>query len=192
MHDTVFFDKAPHVIVLSKKPDWRLTQTQIKRASDMLSKEEETIIMEDIQLRTATLDDCVLLAEMNAQLILDENSQNTMTHAQLADRMHAWLSGTREAIVVQRGSEPIGYMIFWRRNDEYYPYQDSIYIRQFFIQPSYRRRGIGQVVFDRIVNMYFPEEAAITLDVLESNGEAKAFWEKLGFNDYHTTMRRAP
>ncbi|MEO0596612.1 MAG: GNAT family N-acetyltransferase, partial [Chloroflexota bacterium] len=96
-----------------------------------------------------------------------------------------------EAIVVQRGTEVIGYMIFLRRNDEYYPYRDSIYIRQFFIQPSYRRRGIGQVVFDRIVNGYFPNDVALTLDVLESNNEAKAFWEKLGFSDYHTTMRRA-
>ncbi|MGJ3241059.1 MAG: GNAT family N-acetyltransferase, partial [Anaerolineae bacterium] len=74
--------------------------------------------------------------------------------------------------------------------DEYYPYKDSIYIRQFFIQPRYRRRGIGQVAFERIVEAYFEDDEALSLDVLESNPEAKAFWSKLGFKVYHTTMRR--
>lgn len=147
----------------------------------------------EINLRPATLDDIDLLAEMNQQLIIDEgNSEtmNTMTLPQLKERLQKWLSGKREGIIVERAGETIGYIIFWRREDEYFPYQHSIYIRQFFIQPSYRRRGIGKVAFDRIVSEHFPPDADITLDVLKSNSEARAFWSKLGFADYHTTMRR--
>ncbi|GAB5493769.1 MAG: hypothetical protein Phog2KO_39840 [Phototrophicaceae bacterium] len=144
-----------------------------------------------IRLRPATLEDVPILAEMNQQLIIDEGSPNPMDLAELKQRMVKWLSADRDAVIVERGEEIIGYMLFWRMADEFYPYKDSIYIRQFFIQPSFRRRGIGQVAFDRIIDEFLDEGAALTLDVLESNPEGKAFWAKLGFLEYHTTMRRS-
>jgi len=144
----------------------------------------------ELQLRSATLDDIAILAEMNQQLIIDEGGQNTMSLDELADRMQIWLSGDREAVIVEYRDHIIGYLVYWRAEDEFYPYQDSFYIRQFFIQPSYRRRGIGQIAFDRIIDVYFDSDVALTLDVLESNPEGKAFWAKMGFEEYHTTMRR--
>lgn len=144
----------------------------------------------NIHLRPATKDDAAILADMNQQLILDEGSSNGMSLEDLEQRMTKWLSANREGVIVERGDDIIGYMLFWRVEDEFYPYKDSIYIRQFFIQPSFRRRGIGQVAFDRIVEEFVDEGVALTLDVLESNPEGKAFWAKLGFVEYHTTMRR--
>jgi len=144
----------------------------------------------EIRLRAATLDDVSMLAMMNQQLIVDEGSQNEMTLDELKTRMFTWLSGDRDAVIVERDEDVIGYMLFWHHADEYYPYKDSFYIRQFFIEPRYRRRGIGQVAFNLIVKHHFADSAAITLDVLQSNPEGKAFWEKLGFYEYHTTMRR--
>jgi len=144
----------------------------------------------EIRLRPATLDDVTILAEMNQQLVLDEGSRNPMALEQLKERMYRWLTGDRDAVIVERRDETIGYMLFWRVADEYYPYKDSIYIRQFFIQPSFRRRGIGQIAFELIVSDVFDENVALSLDVLESNPEGKAFWSKMGFEVYHTTMRR--
>ncbi|MDQ7025148.1 MAG: GNAT family N-acetyltransferase [Anaerolineae bacterium] len=146
--------------------------------------------MTDIDLRRATLNDVAALAEMNRQLILDEGSKNNMTLAELAERMRAWLTANREAVVVERAGEMIGYLLYREHQESYYPSQASIYVRQFFIQPSYRRRGIGQSVFEQIVAEFFPKGSAIMLDVLESNSEGKAFWLKLGFSIYHTTLRR--
>lgn len=143
-----------------------------------------------ITLRHATLDDVAILADMNQQLIIDESSPNPMNLEELKSRMVKWLSSDRDAIIVERGDDIIGYMMFWRMDDEFYPYKDSIYIRQFFILPSFRRRGIGQVAFDRIIEQFIDKDVALTLDVLETNPEGKAFWEKLGFVEYHTTMRR--
>lgn len=145
----------------------------------------------DIILRPASLDDVTLLAKMNQQLIIDENSANDMSLSQLERRMNGWLSSNRQAVIVERGGEVIGYLLYRHNVDEYYPYKNSIYVRQFFILPSYRRRGIGQIAFEQIVSEYFPEGFAIMLDVLESNPEGKAFWTKLGFEVYHVTMRRA-
>ena len=144
----------------------------------------------ETRLRLANLEDVPVLTEMNQQLIIDEGSQNEMSPEELHERMTQWLDTGREAVIVERKGEIIGYMLFWRVADEYFPYKDSIYIRQFFIQPSYRRRGIGQVVFERIVSEFFESGVALTLDVLESNPEGKQFWAKQGFEEYHTTMRR--
>jgi len=144
----------------------------------------------DIILRSASLEDVRILAEMNQQLIIDENSANDMSLTQLERRMTGWLSTNRQAVIVERGGELIGYLLYRHNMDEYYPYKNSIYVRQYFILPSYRRRGIGQSVFEMIVTEYFPEGFAIMLDVLESNPEGKAFWAKLGFEVYHITMRR--
>lgn len=144
----------------------------------------------EIQLRSATLDDVAILAEMNQQLIIDEGGMNSMSLDELHDRMTTWLSSDRNAVIVEYRDNIIGYLLYWRADDEFYPYQDSFYIRQFFIQPSYRRRGIGQIAFNRIIADYFDSKVALTLDVLESNPEGKAFWSKMGFVEYHTTMRR--
>ena len=87
----------------------------------------------EIHLRPATLDDVTILAEMNQQLIVDEGSRNQMTPEQLKERMFRWLTGDRDAVIVERKDQVIGYMLYWRVADEYFPYKDSIYIRQFFI-----------------------------------------------------------
>ena len=44
-----------------------------------------------ITIETATLDDCPKLAMMNRQLIDDEGNGNTMTIAELEERMRDWL-----------------------------------------------------------------------------------------------------
>lgn len=148
--------------------------------------------MQDLIFREATLDDVDHLAEMNKQLILDEGSQNKMSLMQLKERMHRWLATDRHAIIIERDDEFIGYMLYYHIGDEYFPYEDSIYVRQFFIGASYRRRGIGKIAFDRIAEAYFPTDKAIMLDVLESNPEAKHFWLNLGFEGYNVTLRRKP
>jgi ribosomal protein S18 acetylase RimI-like enzyme len=144
----------------------------------------------DIILRAATVADAAILGEMNRQLILDEVSQNTMNLSQLEQRMASWLSSNYQAVIVARGGEIIGYLLYRHHVEEYHPYQNSIHVRQFFISPSYRRRGIGQIAFEQIIKEFFPEDHAVMLDVLETNPEGKAFWLKLGFDVYYVTMRR--
>jgi ribosomal protein S18 acetylase RimI-like enzyme len=146
--------------------------------------------MSDINLRLATPDDVAILAEMNKQLIIDERSRNQMTHEELENRFRTWFDDGRTAILVTRGAEIIGYLLYYAYDEEYFPYKTSVYIRQFFIQPSYRRRGIGQNVFERIAEEFFPEDYSLMLDVREANPDAKAFWLKLGFTVHYTTLRR--
>lgn len=144
------------------------------------------------QLCPASLEHVDVLAHMNAQLIIDEHSPNTMTETELADRMRRWLTGGdyKAILILNMQDEIIGYLIYFLSKDAYYPYQETVHVRQFFIKRNYRRRGIGQATFERIVEDYFPPGVPITLDVLESNPEGREFWFKIGFEVYHTTMKR--
>lgn len=148
-----------------------------------------------IQFRKATLEDVPLLAQMNQQLIIDESSRNNMTPEQLETRLRGWLANDRRAVLIVDADADdaiMGYLLYRVLDDEYYPYRQSIYVRQYFIKPTYRRRGIGQIAFEAIAREYFPAGSALMLDVLESNPEAKQFWLKMGFEIYRTTMRREP
>jgi predicted metal-dependent HD superfamily phosphohydrolase len=54
-----------------------------------------------ISFRTATLDDCALLAELNQQLIRDEGHRNRMTAPQLEQRMRGFIQGEYRAMIFE-------------------------------------------------------------------------------------------
>lgn len=141
-------------------------------------------------LRKATINDISRLAEMNKQLIEDERNRNPLTVHQLELRMQAWIDGSWSAVMIYKNEKLIGYLLYQQREDDYFPEQRIIYVRQFFVQRAYRRRGIGREAFEMIVNEYFPSDAQIMLDVLATNTEALRFWEDLGFARYSTALKR--
>jgi len=147
-------------------------------------------IILSIKLRSATIADAPKLAEMNQHLIIDENSRNRMSLEELTDRMRGWMLEGRSVIIVERHEAIIGYLVYYTNKEKYYPYTNNVYVRQYFIDASYRRRGVGQVAFEQITRDYFPDNAIVMLDVLQSNPEGQAFWMKLGFETYCTTLRR--
>lgn len=140
--------------------------------------------------RLATLDDCQLLAELNAQLIQDEGHRNPMSVDQLAERMRAWLAGEYCAVIFAAGQgpeapqQPLGYALF-REEPEH------VYLRQFFVRRDARRQGIGRAAIEHLVRSVWPAHKRIRLDVLVGNTAAIAFWLSVGFADYCLTMERA-
>ena len=82
--------------------------------------------------------DIHLLARMNQQLIRDEGHRNPMTLSELQQRMQEWLAGEYNALIIQNDTEVIGYALF--RQDT-----DWLYLRQFFIAPALRRKGLGKL-----------------------------------------------
>ena len=143
-----------------------------------------------ITLRKATINDITALAEMNEQLIHDERSLNTINVRQLELRMQTWLDGSWSAIMIYKNDDLIGYLMYQQREDDYYPDQRVIFVRQYFVQRAYRRRGIGRQAFDLITEQYFPVDASVRLDVLATNSEALSFWEDLGFTQYAMSLHR--
>ena len=138
-----------------------------------------------MKYRLASLDDVNLLAELNQQLIHDEASRNRMTLSELRDRMRGWLEGQYRAVLFESDGETVAYALF--RNDA-----DAIYLRQFFVARTRRRRGLGRQAIQILRHSVFPPDGPVTLDVLVENVSALAFWRAVGFRDYAVTMELPP
>ena len=130
------------------------------------------------------------LAAMNKHLIEDEGSRNPMNITQLKERMTGMLEGEWNILIISNQDEDIGYMVYKVSPDEYFPDKSELYIRQYFVKRHYRGTGLGAQAFNVISEKYFPENAVLTLDVLEVNPGGRRFWEKVGFKPYLTHMKK--
>ncbi len=137
----------------------------------------------DVRYRPATVDDATLLAPMNAQLIRDEGHRNTMTVQQLAERMSGWLVGEYQAFIFEVEATAIGYALY-RIEPEY------IYLRQLFVQPQLRRRGIARRALEWLRQNAWGSRPRVRIDVLVGNKTGIEFWRSVGFVDYCTTLER--
>ena len=135
-----------------------------------------------MNIRIASIDDSKLLAEMNAQLIRDEGHRNSMTPAKLENRVMSWLARSEyEAVIFEDGDATTGYALF-RRCD------DHVYLRQFFVAPEFRRRGVGASALAWLWSKPWRDTPRIRIDVLVGNDVAAKFWQSVGFEPYCTTM----
>jgi GNAT superfamily N-acetyltransferase len=135
----------------------------------------------NLVIRLATAADAPLLAEMNYRLIRDEGHRNRMTIPELRERMEVWLRGEYQATVIESDGAPVGYALF-RREPEF------VYLRHFFVEPEYRRRGIGRAALAWLRANTWADAPRIRLDVLVGNAAGIAFWRAVGFRDYCLTM----
>ncbi len=135
--------------------------------------------------RSATLDDCALLAELNHQLIQDEGHRNRMTAPELEQRMRGWLAGEYRAVIYEDGGEVAGYALFREQPEE-------IYLRQLFIVRHRRRQGLGRGAVELLRSQVWPMNKRLTVEVLTANDRAIAFWRSAGYTDYCLTLEIRP
>ncbi len=124
--------------------------------------------------------DIQLLTDMNRQLIQDEGHRNLMTLPELYRRIQRWLAEEYRALIIQDDAMVIGYILFRRDTD-------WLYIRQFFIVPAFRRKGLGKLAIQKLREDVW-RNTKIRLDVLVGNFHGVAFWESAGFSGYSLTM----
>ncbi len=118
---------------------------------------------------------------MNARLIRDEGHRNPMTLKELQARMGDWLETKCEAVLVERRQEKVGYALYLREGD-------SVYLRQFYVEPEYRRQGVGRAAIHWLKENSWEDASSIRLDVLTGNQDGISFWRSLGFQDYCLAM----
>lgn len=143
-----------------------------------------------ITMRPAAAEDAPALAAMNRQLIVDEGSRNPMTLAELEQRMRRLLADGWEALVFEDAAGIAAYALYRVRRDEYFPERPEVYIRQFFVMPDRRGRGVGRAAFELMAGERLPAGARLVIDVLESNPGGRRFWERVGFAPYCSTLAR--
>jgi GNAT superfamily N-acetyltransferase len=135
--------------------------------------------------RTATLDDCPRLAELNHQLILDEGHRNPMTVPELEHRMRGWISGEFRAIVYEDAGEIVAYALFREQAEE-------IYLRQLFVVRHRRSQGIGRRAVEILRSQVWPKTKRLTVEVLVANKRAVSFWRSVGYADYALSLEILP
>lgn len=78
-------------------------------------------------------------------------------------------------LVAKLGDKVVGYAVAWFVGDE-------IHLGNIAVHQNYRRRGIAQKLFQRLMEEAQAKKCAmITLEVRQSNRPAIALYEKLGF-----------
>jgi predicted acetyltransferase len=136
--------------------------------------------------RTATLDDCPLLAELNHQLLQDENHRNQkMSLAELEQRMRGWLASEYAAVIFEQEGELVAYALYRVQPAE-------IYLRQLFVARNRRRQGIGREAVEILRTKIWPSDKRLTVDVLVQNTAATAFWRAVGYRDYYLALEIMP
>jgi GNAT superfamily N-acetyltransferase len=135
---------------------------------------------DSMEYRQATLEDAPTLAAMNWQLIRDEGHRNPMTVAELTSRMGGWIAGEYEAVLWEEAGQPAGYALY-RRDPEH------VYLRQFFVVPECRRRGVGRAAIARLWEHHWGH-GRVRVEVLVGNATGLAFWRAVGFADYCLTL----
>lgn len=121
---------------------------------------------------------------MNERLIQDEGHSNAMTRTELESRMRGWLkSRTYDGALIEADGEPAGYALY-RCEPEW------AYVRHFFVERPFRRRGIGRWALEELERNHWSGARRIRLDVLAGNPDGIAFWRACGFTDYALTLER--
>lgn len=133
----------------------------------------------------ATLDDCPRLADLNHQLIRDEEHRNRMTVPELEQRMRGWLGGEYRAVIYEDGGETVAYALFRERPEE-------IYLRQLFVVPHRRSQGIGRRAVEILRSQIWPKTRRLTVEVLIANARAVSFWRSVGYADYTLCLEILP
>ena len=134
-----------------------------------------------MKYRLATLDDVCTLARMNRQLVEDEKHRNRFkADAWLEDRMRGFLTEGYEAVLFEKAGQVVAYALYTQQPD----HDDTIYLRQIFVDRELRRQGIGRAAMQILKEEIWPKNKRLTVEVLVGNHIAQAFYEAVGFRPY--------
>lgn len=125
---------------------------------------------------------------MNKRLIEDEGSSNPMTLLQLENRLRIWLQAEWRGVLFFENTQSVGYAIY-RLQRQDFDNRETAYIRHYFIERDYRRKGYGSEGLKKLRSEILAKNTTIYLEVLTHNARGRAFWQSLGFTEYSVTMR---
>ncbi len=94
--------------------------------------------------------------------------------------MESFLNGEYEAAIFEKDGDVLAYALY-RNHPEH---SDTIYLRQIFVDRSYRRQGFGHEAIEILMKEVWPREKRLTVEVLSGNEAAYSFYKSVGFKDY--------
>lgn len=130
-------------------------------------------------LKKAIISDSKILAKLNKMLIDDGGSINSMSEAELEERMKQFLASDYLAYLFTVDNVTVGYALVNIG-------QKPFFIRQFYIIKEYRRKRYGTQAFRSIVEALEANEVDLT--VLVQNEIGYKFWISCGLIPYEIMM----
>ncbi|WP_084065009.1 GNAT family N-acetyltransferase [Paenibacillus stellifer] len=140
-------------------------------------------MMNNLTIREADGSDLDLLAEMNRQLIADEQHDNSMNIGQLKERMQRFIETDYTAYLFLFEGEITGYSLIRHHSN-------PLYIRHYFIRREYRRQGLGREAF--LVLTGHLQTDKLDVEAMFWNERALSFWRSLGFKERSVYFRSSP
>jgi len=139
-----------------------------------------------MELIKADPQDALRLAELNQKMIQDSGHHNGLDHDGLFQRMLNWLtSGEYQGHLISHDGQVIGYCLTKRE-------PGRAHLRQFYIEPEYRRNGLGTRAVQLLLNGHLGGIEMIHLDVHPGNAAGIAFWRQNGFEGAPECMQLIP
>lgn len=134
----------------------------------------------DLSIRICNDQDLDLLAELNQQLIDDEEYDKKFTLEELKERMSSFIKTDYQAYLFEKGEKTIGYALVNHKSE-------PLYVRHFFICREVRRQGYGTLAFNSLLSML--KVKTLNLEVMFWNERGIQFWQSLGFKERCIYMR---
>ncbi|MBU7012970.1 MAG: GNAT family N-acetyltransferase [Theionarchaea archaeon] len=129
----------------------------------------------EIGLRNATDSDCGFLYTLH-KATLKEHVEKTWGWDEVFQKNHFREHFNPETLqIVMAANTDIGCMSVTEKGDH-------IFLNRIEILPAYQNRGIGTFLIRKIVTQAENKNKSVFLQVLKSNGRAKALYERLGFS----------
>ena len=136
---------------------------------------------ETLRIDRADIAEAELLADLNLQLMVDEEHPYPLERPIVVARMRRWIAGEYQVLLFRRGARVAGYAV-WRLEDR------GAYLRHFFICRDQRRQGLGRAATRLLINDVFPKDQPLQLEASTWNTRALDFWHALGFKDIAIAM----
>ncbi|HUX19821.1 MAG TPA: tol-pal system-associated acyl-CoA thioesterase [Spirochaetia bacterium] len=134
-------------------------------------------------LKIAGTADADELAELNSLLLEEEKYDRSFTHVELVDRMSTFLGAKSDydAFFIVDSGRTAGYLLANRG-------VSPVYVRQFYVHPEFRRRGLGRRAIDELERYYHTSD--LDVEVMAWNDLGMKFWESIGFRHRYNGLRR--
>ena len=131
-----------------------------------------------IKVRKAKQEDIPSVYQLVKELAIHEKEPDAVT-ASLEDYYQDFADKIYEVLVAEEGNQIVGIAIYYMTYSTWKG--KMLYLEDFVVAQSYRRRGIGQLLFDAYKAEAIEKKARlIKWQVLDWNEPAIAFYEKNG------------
>jgi GNAT superfamily N-acetyltransferase len=140
-----------------------------------------------VTVRRATHNDVPMLARWEAQLAKEEDDGATQTLAEREARLRDWMASGQCIVHVFERAQVSHGCVTWGSHGP-----REVFVREFFVEPSARRQGVGRAGVALMRAHVWPRDARVSLRVQIGNASALAFWRACGFSDYSVTLEQLP